>query len=194
MSFGAAEVAPRITAIAAGSPEHLSTDSANLQNLLTNFAGPFARSFFPQHASLVLAFLSRMLIIGPDKYQHAHLILLASLYRSPHLNLGDFGRSAEHNSVLRTLVLLIESNRNAEVLSVLDIVLSHLNADDGNHGNGEASSAKMPLEFLPVPSETESCRAVVDALKKCAKTIKAHNTSLSGWSNRSRFLPFLRQD
>lgn len=196
MAYGAAEVAPRITAIAAGSPESVSKGSASLQNLLTNFAGPFVRSFLPEHASLVLVFCARMLIIGPDRYQQAHLMLLACIYRSPQLNLGGFGKSAEHMSVLRTLVLLIESSRNAEVLSVLDIVLTHLKAnnDDRIQNRREMDAAKLPTEFLPVPEESVSCKAVVDALKQCVETLKIPHTSLSGWSNRSRFLPFLRQD
>lgn len=196
MAYGATEVAPRITAIAAGPPENISKGSAGLQNLLTNFAGPFVTSFLPEHASLVFVFCARMLIIGPDRYQHAYLMLLACIYRSPQLNLGGFGESAEHISVLRTLVLLIESSRNAEALSVLDIVLSHLNAnvDSGTQGRRDMDATKLPAEFLPVPGECNSCKAVVDALKQCVATLKIPNTSLSGWSNRSRFLPFLRQD
>lgn len=196
MAYGAAEVAPRITAIAAGSPESMAKDSASLQNLLTNFAGPFVKSFLPEHASLVLVFCARMLIIGPDQYQHAHLMLLACIYRSPQLNLGGFGKSSEHMSVLRTLVLLIESSRNGEVLSLLDIVLTHLNANNDSRirSRSEMDAAKLPSEFLPVAGESDSCKAVVDALKQCVKTLKIPNTSLSGWSNRSRFLPFLRQD
>lgn len=198
MAYGATEVAPRITAIAAGSPESVSMDSASLQNLLMNFAGPFVKSFFPEHASLVLVFCTRMLIVGLDKYHYAHLMMLACIYRSPQLNLGAFGRTAEHMSVLRTLVLLIESSRNAEVLSVLDIVLTHLNSslnhDTRMLDRSDMEAAKLPQEFLPVGGESYSCNAVVDALKQCVDALKIPSTSQSGWSNRSRFLPFLKQD
>lgn len=198
MAYGAAEVAPRITAIAAGSPENVSKDTASLQNLLTNFAGPFVMSFLPEHASLVLVFCTRMLIVGLEKYQHAHLMMLACIYRSPQLNLGAFGKTSEHMSVLRTLVLLIESSRNAEVLSLLDIVLTHLSTSSNhdarklNHSDMEA--AKLPQDFLPVVGESDSCKAVVDALQQCVDALKIPSTSQSGWSNRSRFLPFLRQE
>lgn len=152
IAFGAAEVAPRITAIAAatGSPETTPKDLSGLQNILQNFADPFVQCFFPEHAALVLVFCTLMLVAGPQTYHTALLMMLTAFFRSPNLKLGEFAGSAEHAAVLRALTLLVEGSNSAQVLELMDILLSHLEMGGGGGVGGEEVRMPLPTHLIPV--------------------------------------------
>ena len=144
-AFGAAELAPRITALAAGADaaEPLSENPTQVAKLLQNIARPFIHHFFPAHAALTLMHCTAMLLVGAEEYHAAYLLFLKSLFQASNLELGSYGRSDAHLSCLRTLVLLLEGGKSVEVLEMLDVVLDHLASAvaAGRAGGGAPSQA-----------------------------------------------------
>lgn len=161
IAFGAAEVAPRITAFAAsaGVPETTPKDLSGHQTLIQNFTDPFVACFFPEHAALVLVFCTLMLVSGPSTYHTPLLMMLTAFYRSPNLKLGEFAGSMEHAAVLRNLTLLVEGSNSAQVLQLMDIVLSHLAMGGGGNRGGQGRGSShgeefrnpLPTDLIPVP-------------------------------------------
>ena len=210
-AFGAAELAPRISALAApaAAAAPAGPDSPATAKLLQNLARPFIRAFFPMHAALTLVFLTAMLLVGPQASHTPCLVLLRSLFQASNLELGSFGHSEAHRSCLKTLVLLLEGGSSAEVLEMLDTVLEHLARavqDDAaaadaaavllpsRSGEGlgdKAASRQLLSELIPVGEGSAVCAQVATALQQCFTVVRPSGRGAAGWAQRSRFLPFV---
>jgi hypothetical protein len=129
-----------------------------MSKLLQNFARPFISNFFPAHAALTLMHCTAMLLVGPEEYHAAHLLFLKSLFQASNLELGSYGRSETHLSCLKTLVLLLEGGKSAEVLEMLDTVLEHLEriVGRGGGGGGGGGNKGTAAEATAVPGKKPS--------------------------------------
>lgn len=135
-AHGAAELVPRVSALAAADAKPLAADTRAAAKLLQNLARPFIAAFFPAYAALPLLFNTIMVLVGPAQYHTPCLLILKSLFQASNLDLGTFGRTSAHVSCLKTLVLLLEGASNAEVLEGLDVVLEHLARTDAGATDG----------------------------------------------------------
>lgn len=182
IAFGAAEVAPRINAFAAaaGVPETNPKDLSGLQNLLQNFADPFVQYFFPEHAGISLVYCTLMLVAGPQTFHAVLLMMLTAFFRSPNLKLGEFAGSVEHAAVLRTLTLLVEGSNSAQVLALMEIVLSHMAMGDAGAGGraGEDVRAPLPTELIPVAGMRPPLLTIVST-RTDVSTFDMHNDPAS---------------
>jgi hypothetical protein len=222
-AYGAAELAPRITALAAPAAAAapvapLSKDSAPVAKLLQNLARPFIHVFFPTHASLPLVFNLVVVLKGPEELHAPCLLVMKAIFSAGNLELGSFGRSEAHVSCLKTLVLLLEGGRSAEVLDGLDVILDHLQRSDaeakssggeprrrGSRSSGGGSDAtaaadkkgedaqQVLADFLPMGESAAACKAMAAALRQCVSTgARPSGRGAAGWAQRSRFLPFVQ--
>jgi hypothetical protein len=211
-AYGAAELAPRITALAAtGAQAPFSHDSSAAAKLLQNLARPLVHAFFPTHAALPLVFNLAMVLVGPEELHAPCLLIMKAVFQADNLELGSFGRSAAHVSCLKTLVLLLEGGKSAEVLEGLDVVLDHLTRSAAEPQKGglsavaaagalaarrasdEQDAQQLLADFLPVGEARVACAAVAAALQQCVSATARPTGRASGvWGQRSRFLPFVQ--
>lgn len=177
-AHGAAELVPRITALSATGAHHaaFSDDPEPAAKLLQNLARPFIHAFFPTHAAVTLVFNTVLVLVGPEELHAPCLLILKSLFQSSNLELGSFGRSAAHVSCLKTLVLLLEGGRSAEVLQGLDVVLEHLErsveqqargggvgaSKDGDHGSSDGRRTPRDLKELSAQHARRASEAAAD--------------------------------
>lgn len=191
-AFGAAELAPRLSAFAADA-----TDVA-LPNLLSNFARAFIAAFFPAHAGLTLVYCVLMLLAGPPASHDAHLHLVKALFQVGNMDLGPFQGSDAHVAVVRTLTLLAEGGHSSAVLQVIDAMLAQMSSagsEEVAKGLGAADAADPPLPpgVLPIAEPLLSSQLAAESLKKCvASLISSSATSLGSARSRSRLLPFIQ--
>lgn len=188
-----------------------------MSKLLQNFARPFIHNFFPTHAALTLMHCTAMLLVGSEEYHVELLLFLKSLFQASNLELGSYGRSEAHLSCLKTLVLLLEGGKSAEVLEMLDTVLEHFRrivgpegesgTPGGAKGGGDSGMTLRPLaldlvgevqtkellgEFLPIGDGQEACKAMAAALQECVTASRISCPGQTGWAHQERFLPFVQ--
>jgi hypothetical protein len=190
---GAAELAPRVAAFARAADAQ-APRPGRVSALLQNLAVPFIRFAFPQHAGLVLVYCTLSLMHGPSEYHAALLMLLTCLYQASNLDLGDFGHSGTHVTILRTLVLLLEGDLSEHVDGLLDTVLTHLAAAAPAAGAKAAEQAAEPLpaDFLCVMDVAESCEHVAASLQQCLDVLNVNSTASATARSRANLLPFIR--